>query len=142
MGTIAPRLILGAVVGLFAAAPHAFAQMATLPSYNPASEVTLTGVIQTVTEAADAYQLNGIPMPGTRLSVKTSNNTTDVRLGPSLFLEQQDLDLVPGSVVRIEGSRVTMGNAGVVLARRITIGRTIVVLRDTTGAPQWGNGAS
>ena len=58
-------------------------------------------------------------------------------LGPSWFLENQDVVLKVGDRVRVRGSRVKWGGKPAVIAMTVTKGEMTLQLRDAAGVPYW-----
>jgi hypothetical protein len=115
------------------AAPQQRSMMQTPPMYNVASEVTLSGTIDDVTNVADTGAAGG----GIHVTLKTTTETVPVHLGPAWFMTQQKYVLAKGDAVTVIGSRVKMGAADAVLAREIKKGEQTMTFRDARGFPKW-----
>jgi hypothetical protein len=74
---------------------------------------------------------------GVHLAVKTEKETLDVHLGPSWYLENQDVKLVPKDQVEVKGSRVTVAGKPALIAAEVKKGDGVLVLRDEKGFPAW-----
>jgi hypothetical protein len=74
---------------------------------------------------------------GTHVIVKTKTDTLEVHLGPTAYLTEQKITLAKGDTVEILGSRVTVDDEPVLLARQITKGTDKWTLRDASGRPLW-----
>jgi hypothetical protein len=81
--------------------------------------------------------MQGMGMQGTHLVLKTSEETIEVHLGPSVFLKEQGIEIAKDDVVEIVGSRVKIGESAAVLAREIRKGEASWRLRDAEGRPLW-----
>ena len=69
--------------------------------------------------------------------MKTEKERLEVHLGPTAYLSEKKITITKGDSLEIVGSRVTLQNESVLLARRITKGATEWTLRDATGRPLW-----
>lgn len=72
-----------------------------------------------------------------QLALKTDTGTVEVRLGPPTFLTEQKVEIAKGDTIEVIGSRVTIGESQVVLAREIRKGDAAWTLRDNGGQPLW-----
>ena len=99
--------------------------------YNPATETTLKGSIDAVTEGARGQ------MRGTHLTVKTAEGAREVMLGPSQFIASKDFYFAKGDSIEVSGSKVTMGGTEYVIARELVKAGKTLTLRDKTGTPEW-----
>ena len=77
-------------------------------------------------------------MGGTHLLVKMGNEGIEVHLGPTAYLSEQKIVIAKGDAVEILGSRVTIDEEAVLLARRIKKDEAMWTLRDAPGRPLWG----
>jgi hypothetical protein len=107
------------------------------PMYDPKSETTIKGIVDTVESVAQPSGGGRRCLGGTHLVVKTENETFQVHLGPTAYLSEQKIAIAKGDAVEILGSRVTIDQEPVVLARQITKGGTMSTLRDPSGRPLW-----
>ena len=99
--------------------------------YNPATETTLNGTIEAVTEGARGQ------MMGTHLTVKTAEGTREVMLGPTQFIASKHFSFANGDSVEVTGSKVTMGGSEYVVARQVVKDGNTLTLRDKAGTPEW-----
>ncbi len=75
---------------------------------------------------------------GIHLLVKTEKNeSVSVHLGPSWYLDNQDVQFVAGDVIKVKGSRITYQNAPAIIAMTVEKGGQVLVLRDKKGNPNW-----
>lgn len=120
--------ILLSVVLASAQGPHARKNMRM---YNPATETTLKGTIEAVTQPTRGQ------MMGTHLTVKAGDETREVMLGPSNFIASKGFSFATGDSVEATGSKVTMGGTEYVIAREVVKDGKTLTLRDNSGTPQW-----
>ena len=99
--------------------------------YNPATEATLNGTIEAVTEGARGQ------MMGMHLRVKTPDGAREVMLGPSQFIASKHFSFAQGDSVEVTGSKVTMGGSEYVIAREVVKDGKTLTLRDKAGTPEW-----
>ncbi|MGR3279189.1 hypothetical protein ACSYAD_29415 [Acaryochloris marina NIES-2412] len=102
--------------------------------FNPATVETLSGKIVRVDQVASPGRRSG---KGVHLSLQTSEETVDVHLGPSWYLDEQQLNLKSGDPVEVTGSRVTDAGPSAIIAAQVKSGDTVLNLRDESGQPAW-----
>jgi hypothetical protein len=116
----------------------------------PVYDVTREGTFQgTVTDVKSGRSVMnrllgihtfGLGPKGTHekhLLLKTGTETIAIRLGPRAFLDEQKVDIRKGDTLEVIGSRVTLGDSPVVLAREIRKGDITWTLRASSGQPLW-----
>ncbi len=99
-------------------------------AYDQAKEATITG---TVKEVQDFY----CPVTndrGTHLLVTTDNGDVLVHVALSRFLRKQSIAFGTGDKVEVFGSKI---KDDAMIARQITRGSEIYILRDATGKSAW-----
>jgi hypothetical protein len=102
------------------------------PAYNPATMVDVQGTITAVRQVPA-----GSPLEGVHLTVKSKASTVEVYLAPADFLKIFKTNFAVGYDIRVLGSKVSSGNADVILSNEVNIGATSIILRDGSGAPVW-----
>lgn len=103
------------------------AQTAPALKYDKSSEVKVKGVIEEVTTAADSV---------VHLTLKTEKGPLDVAVAPEKFLKEMEITFTKGETVEVLGSQIA-GDAPVLLAREVTRGGDVMVMRDDKGKPVW-----
>lgn len=103
-----------------------------MPYYDPATETTVKG---TVEEVKQHEMMMG--WMGTHLALKSGNETFDVHLGPSGFLQDEGVSFARGDEIEVIGSKVKMGETNALLARQIKQRDKTLTLRDEQGRPLW-----
>lgn len=101
--------------------------------YDPAKVETISGEIVSVDAITPAKGMS----PGVHLTVKTDKETLSVHLGPSWFLENQDVKLAPKDRVEIKGSRIMFAGKPALIAAEVKKGDETLILRDSAGSPAW-----
>jgi hypothetical protein len=101
--------------------------------YDTSTVTTINGTIASVdsqaTPRGDFYMV--------RLTVRDSSGLTSVMVGPSAYLDSQEITFIEGDSIRVTGSRIGFrGQEVVIAAAVVTRGRTIK-LRDDSGMPVW-----
>ena len=104
------------------------------PAYDPATVVNVPGTVASVTQVP-----SGRPLAGLHLMVKANADTFDVYLGPSDFLKFLKVSFPVGDQIQVTGSKVTLENSDVILARKANDGYALLTLRDANGAAVWRN---
>ncbi len=110
--------------------------------YNPATEATIKGSIESVDQGAQGMMMKmGMGM-GTHITVKTAEGDKQVMLGPTQFLSGKGFTFAKGDQVEVTGSKVTMGGNEYLIAREVVKDGKTLTLRDKNGKPEWsGRGA-
>jgi hypothetical protein len=134
------KMLLVLAVAMAVAAPLGLAQRRRgggkgMPRYNPATEVTLKGTVEKVTQHASS-----MGWPGTHLTLKAGTETLDVHVGPSDFLAKQKFEVAAGDQIEVVGSKIQYEGADALLAREIRKGEASLTLRNAQGIPQWSAG--
>jgi hypothetical protein len=100
--------------------------------YDPKTVVTVSGEVVSVDKISD----RGTGY-GASLTLKTSQETIMVYLGPGRFLEKQDLTFAPKDQVEITGSQTTLQGKPALIAAQVKKGGQSLKLRDPAGIPAW-----
>jgi hypothetical protein len=103
-------------------------------AYDAKTEVRLTGAVGEVKTARNPWS----NVKDTRLFLKTDTGTVEIHLGPTAFLTEKKVTIRTGETLEVIGSRVTVGESQVVLARDVRKGDLEWTLRDAEGQPLWG----
>lgn len=98
--------------------------------YDAKSEVTVTGIVQTVSQATANQSLIG-----GHLLLDTGGTTTDVQLGSQNFLKSAGITFAPGDSLKVTGAIASFHGRNVLLARTITRGNQTLVVRNAAGFP-------
>jgi hypothetical protein len=118
------------------------------PAYDTTSEATFKGTVADVKTGRSAlYWLSRIHTLGLghtgvqekQLLLRTDTGTVEIHLGPTAFLTEKKVEIREGDTLEVSGSRVTIGESQVVLAREIRKGDSTWTLRDATGQPLWSS---
>lgn len=104
-----------------------------LPAYDAANETTLEGVVDELLrlERPGCAGCEG----GTHVFLK--GHEIEIHLGPSSYLESGGCRIHEGDSVKVTGSKVTIGDDDVLLAKELHCGDKTVALRDDRGRPRW-----
>ena len=101
--------------------------------FDPKTVTTLEGTIAEVRKVPH----RGMSMTGTHVTLKTAEGNFDVHLGPSWFLENQEVQLKPNETVRVTGSKFTIEKTPSVIATEVERGDEVLKLREADGTPLW-----
>ncbi len=74
---------------------------------------------------------------GIHMNVKTDKETISVHLGPSWYLENQDLKIEPKDKVEVKGSKIMFDGKPAIIAAEVRKGDEVLRLRDDAGFPVW-----
>ena len=101
--------------------------------YDPKTVETISGEIISVDRITPNKGMAG----GVYMNVKTDKETISVHLGPSFYIENQDVKLQAKDKVEVKGSRITFGGKPAIIAAEVKKGDEVLKLRDDTGFPVW-----
>ena len=101
--------------------------------YDPKAVETISGEVTRVDRITPAKGMTG----GVHMLVKTDKETVSVHLGPSWYIENQDVKIEPKDKVEVKGSRVTFGGKPALIASEVRKGSEVLTLRDEAGFPAW-----
>jgi hypothetical protein len=108
------------------------------PRYDPATEATVTGTVESVEQIPGPGGGRGRRgLGGTHLAFKTSTEALEVHLGPTTFLDEKNVAIAKGDTLVITGSRITVDGDRVFIAKEVKKGDSTWTLRDTAGLPLW-----
>ena len=78
--------------------------------------------------------------PGMQMLVQTDDGkNTRVQVGPTWYLERQDLDVKENTRVQITGAQAEIDGQPVLLAREVQFDGQLLTLRDMQGMPMWSS---
>lgn len=98
--------------------------------YNPANEVTATGVVTAVEEFACPVSEGEL---GSHLTLKTADGVLQIHLAPARVMHSQNLVFSPGDQLQVVGARVELYGKNGVIAQVITRGNESYIFRDHDG---------
>jgi hypothetical protein len=101
--------------------------------YDPKSVETITGEVTSVDRITPMKGMSG----GVHMNVKTDKETVSVHLGPSWYLENQDVKIEPNDKVEVRGARTTFAGKPAIIAAEVKKGDELLKLRDDSGFPVW-----
>ena len=110
------------------------------PMYDPKTETTITGTVESVETVSPPAGQGRRSLGGTHLVLQTGTESIEVHLGPTAYLSEHKISVAKGDTVEILGSRVTIDGEAVLLARQIKKGEDTWTLRDPAGRPLWSGG--
>jgi DNA/RNA endonuclease YhcR with UshA esterase domain len=134
--TMVCGVALAALVSMPAAAQEGARGPKGSPRYDPKTEVTVKGTVEAVKDSAG--RSGGAT--GRHLTLKTEDETFDVRLGPTDYWKKNGFELAEGDSIEVTGSKVKMNNKDVLIAREVKKGDKTVTLRNAEGVPAWSRG--
>ena len=74
---------------------------------------------------------------GVHMTLNTGKETISVHLGPSWYLENQDVKIEAKDKVEVKGSKITFGGKPAIIAIEVKKGDEVLKLRDDAGFPVW-----
>jgi len=104
--------------------------------YDPVKEQTISGQVVSIETTAPMPGM----APGMQLLVQTDDGkSTRVQVGPTWYLERQDLDVKENTRVQVTGARVEIEGQPVLMAREVQCEGQVIMLRDAQGMPMWSS---
>jgi hypothetical protein len=101
--------------------------------YKPQIIATVKGVVE---EVEQIIPITGM-CSGIHLKLKTDSEVKSVHLGPSWFIERQDIKIEKDDVIEVEGSKIEYKGEPVIIAAEIKKEDVVLKLRDEDGYPWW-----
>jgi hypothetical protein len=99
--------------------------------YNPATETSITGVVQEVQDFTCAVSEREV---GRHLLLRTTDGVVQVHLLPSRVLRAQHVEFKPGERVAVTGSKTRLLGMDALIAREVVRGTDTFMLRDKAGS--------
>lgn len=101
--------------------------------FNPATLQTVQGEVIRL----DRVPHGGMGMEGVHAIVKLPGGELAVHLGPSWFIDHQEVQLEVTDSVTVTGSRVAIAGVDSLIATEVKRGADVLTLRDAQGVPVW-----
>src|SRR5678816_1508793 len=101
--------------------------------YDPKAMETISGEVISI----DRITPNRGMTAGIHMNVKTDKETISVHLGPSWYLENQDVKIEPKDKVEVKGAKTTFAGKPAIIAAEVKKGDETLKLRDESGFPVW-----
>jgi len=121
---------LAAVLALLFNVPERAATTKGATIYDPAKEVVVKGVVEKVWDFACPESDGAV---GRHMLLRTSQGHMQIHMAPERIMRHQPLTLTVGDQVEVVGSQVHVWDRNDVLAREITRGTEMMLLRDRQG---------
>ena len=101
--------------------------------YNAQTVETVSGQVMSIDRITP---MKGMSY-GVHLTLKTDKETISVHLGPSWYIDNQDVKLAPNDKIEVKGSRITFEGHPAIVAEEVKKDDEILTLRDANGFPAW-----
>ncbi len=101
--------------------------------YDPKTVQTVRGEVVCVDKFTPGRGMSA----GVHLTLKTEKETIPVHLGPSWYIENQELKIEPKDKIEVKGSLITFEGKPAIVAAEVRKGDDILKLRDDAGVPFW-----
>lgn len=142
MTSFKPLTTFGAVALVVGGVTFALAQTTgpgrqASPMYDVKTETTVKGTVESVETVTGTGGRGRHALGGTHLVVKTEKETLQVHVGPTAYLSEKGIALAKGDTLEILGSRVTIDDEPVLIAKQLKKGDQTWTLRDASGRPLW-----
>jgi hypothetical protein len=101
--------------------------------YDPKTVETISGEVISVERITPGKGMSA----GLHINVKTDKETISVHLGPSWYLENQDITIEAKDKVEVKGSRITFGGKPAIIVAEVKKNDDVLRLRGDDGFPVW-----
>jgi hypothetical protein len=101
--------------------------------YDPKTVETISGEVTAIDRITPIKGMSG----GVHMNVKTDKETISVHLGPSWYLENQDVKIAAKDKVEVKGAKTTFAGKPAIIAAEVKKGDEVLKLRDDSGFPVW-----
>ena len=102
--------------------------------FDPKTVTTVQGKVESV-EAGQGRRGQGV-----QLKLSAGADTVWVVLGPSFWLDDQNVKLAAGDLVDVKGAKSVRFGQQVLVAQEVRRGAEVLTLRDEDGVPRWARG--
>lgn len=102
--------------------------------YDSKSEITVSGTIEDI--ITESHPCCGSSMDHYYIKVKSGENVVKIFLGPTNYVKAQ-ITLNKGEDVTVLGSKTTMQNETIIIAKSIKTKDKLVTFRNDDGTPKW-----
>jgi DNA polymerase III alpha subunit len=104
--------------------------------YDASTVTTISGTIASV----DSQETPRGGFYMVRLTVQDTSGTTSVMVGPTSYLDSQDISFNKGDSIEVTGSKVNFRGNDIMIAGQILSAGKTIKLRDDSGKPAWSGG--
>jgi hypothetical protein len=101
--------------------------------YDPKTVETVSGEVVSVSQITPNKGMGA----GVHMTLNTGKETISVHLGPSWYLENQDVKIEAKDKVEVKGSKITFNGKPAIIAIEVKKGDEVLKLRDDAGFPVW-----
>jgi len=101
--------------------------------YDPGTVVTVKGEVTNIGKFTPSEGA----CCGIHLVLKTKNESISVHLGPSWYIDKQEVKMKAKDKVEITGSKVTFEGKPAIIAAEVKKKDGVLKLRDEDGIPYW-----
>jgi hypothetical protein len=101
--------------------------------YDPKTIATVKGKVKAVKLITPISRMS----IGIHLKLETDSEIKSVHLGPSWFIERQDIEIKKGDTIEATGSKIDYKGRPVIIAAVLKKGDSTLMLRDENGYPRW-----
>jgi hypothetical protein len=105
--------------------------------YNPQTVTTVKGQVEKLAALPGMGPGGGPGLQFQSVVLKTNQGSLMVHLGPGWFLDEKKFALKAGDKLEATGSKVSLNNQPVLIARKVKVNGQTLILRDAQGFPLW-----
>ena len=110
------------------------------PSYDVRTETRTTGVVNALETGTQPPCVDCRAGGATFLTLQTDKGVVEVHLGPTTFVQANEIHVAVGDEVDILGVRHPLPGGDLLLACEVRKGSATWTLRDPSGRPLWSGG--
>ena len=74
---------------------------------------------------------------GIALVIQTENEIIYIHLGPSWYIENQDIKIGPNEIVKVRGTRINFNGKPSIIASQVKKGDKVLIIRNRNNLPVW-----
>jgi len=105
--------------------------------YNAQITTTVKCVISEVGQVDQVWGPMKGKSYGVNLTVRTDKETLTVYLGPSWYIDRQDITIGKNDIIEVKGCKKIFNGKFVIVAQEIIKNNKVLILRDNDGNPVW-----
>jgi len=94
---------------------------------------TIYGSVTSIDQISHGNRMSN----GIHLQLNTKSGNITVHLGPSWYIDNQDIQINKNDEITVTGSRVNYEGEMVIIAKELIKGDEVLTLRDDKGYPYW-----
>lgn len=106
-------------------------------NYNRMYDVNTVETIKGSVTSIDQISHGNRMSKGIHIKLNSKSENITVHLGPSWYIENQDIQINKSDEITVTGSRVNYEGEMIIIAKEIIKGDEVLTIRDDKGYPYW-----